>query len=524
NKSDSISVAYYNKSLRTNSVDKHLKARNYQRLGDLNFDNSHYKTAGAYFDSTMLNLKKNTKPYRNIERKRENLDDVIYYEDVAQRNDSILNLVNLSAEDRLEVFESLIARLKEKDKALKEREALKRNAGLIVDPNNPAGIGSQSASNNSQSFYFYNPTTVGFGKNEFIKIWGERAYKDNWRWSKSSTASDKKYDSKEIVLERLSEEEKFDPDFYISRIPSDQKEIDSITKDRNFAYYQLGLIYKDKFKEFELSKDKLKKLLNNDPEERLLLPAKYNLYKVYLELSNSGEADIVKADILKNHPDSRYAAILNNPDLQLEKDKNSPESLYEVLYAKHEAQNYEEVIDKCNKYIELFEGEVIVPKFEFLKASATGRLLGYEPYKNAINYIALNYPNSSEGKQAEKLIQEAIPKLAFREFEDDISATSAKVIYQFDNAKSEEINEFLKTLNEALKEVEYYELYSSIDVYSKNITFVVVHGLKSINGAKGFSELLGKNSEISKDHFAISSKNYGMVQIHKNLETYLELQ
>ena len=524
NSSDSTSVTYYNKSLRTNSVDKYLKAINYQRLGDLNFDDSQYKTAGAYFDSTMLNLKKNTKPYRSIKRKRDNLEDVIFYEDVAQRNDSILNLVNLSDEDRLVVFESLIEGLKEKEKALKEKEALKRNAGLIIDPNN-TGIGNQSGNDTSQSFYFYNPTTVAFGKNEFIKIWGERSYKDNWRWSKSGTTSAKDDKSQELVIESLSEEEKYDPNFYISRIPSEKKEIDSITKDRNFAYYQLGLIYKDKFKEFELSKDKLKKLLNNNPEERLVLPAKYNLYKVYLELGKSGEADIVKADILENHADSRYASILSNPDLQLEKDKNSPESLYEALYIKHEAQGYEEVINKCNEYIELFEGEVMAPKFEFLKASATGRLLGFDEYKKAINYIALNYPNSLEGKQAERLIQEALPKLASKDFVDDTSAKSSKVIYRFDNATIEDINEFVKTLDEVIKEIEYYELNSSIDVYSKNTTFAVVHGLKSINGAKGFVELLGKNkSKIKKDNFAISSKNYGIMQIHKNLETYLESQ
>ncbi len=526
NSSDSTSVSYYNKSLRTNSVDKFLKALNYQRLGDLNFDNSQYKTAGAYFDSTMLNLKNNTKPYRNIKRKRDNLEDVIFYEDVAQRTDSILNLVNLSDEDRLVVFESLIEELKEKDKALKEKEALKSNAGLIIDPNNNTGIGNQSGKNTSQSFYFYNPTTVAFGKNEFIKIWGERDYKDNWRWSKSGiTSGQDDNSSQELVIESLSDEEKFDPNFYISRIPSEQKEIDSITKDRNFAYYQLGMIYKDKFKEFELSKDKLKGLLNNNPEQRLVLPAKYNLYKVYLELDKSGEAGIVKTDILENHSDSRYASILNNPDLQLEKDKNSPESLYEGLYIKHEAQDYEEVINKCNEYIELFEGEAMAPKFELLKASATGRLFGFEEYKDAINYIALNYPNSLEGKQAERLIQEALPKLASKDFVDDTSTNNSKVIYQFDNATIEDINEFVKILDEVIKEVEYYELHSSIDVYSKNSTFVVVHGLKSINGAKGFVELLGKNkSKIIKDYFAISSKNYGIIQIHKNLETYLESQ
>ena len=525
NKSDSISMAYYNKSLRTNSVDKYLKALNYQRLGDMNFDNSKYITAGAYFDSTMLNLKKNSKMYRVINRKRVNLEEVIFYEDVAKRNDSILNLVNLSDEDKLAVFETLVNDLKEKDKAQKEKEALKQNAGLVIDPNSNTQAGSQTGSNTSQSFYFYNPTTVAFGKNEFIKIWGERDYKDNWRWSKSGSFQEGNENISDLVLEGLTEEEKYDPNFYISKIPTEQKEIDSIVKDRNFAYYQLGLIYKDKFSEFELSKNKLKSLLSNDPEERLILPAKYNLYKVYLELNKPSEAEIVKDDIIKNYPDSRYAMLLINPDLQLEKDESSPEALYETLYRIHEEQNYAEVISKCDEYIERFEGEKMASKFEFLKATAIGRLSGFDAYKESLNYIALNYPNTPEGKQAERLIQEALPKLASTDFTDDSASNKFKVVYQFLNAPKEEIDEFVKTLNEVIKDVDVYDLTSSIDVYDKNTTFVVVHGLKSIDGAKGFSEILGKKKKkITKDHFAISTKNYEIIQIHKNLELYLESQ
>ena len=39
------------------------------------------------YDSTMTAMVPNTKPFRVIKRKRENLDDVIYYEGVAQTND-----------------------------------------------------------------------------------------------------------------------------------------------------------------------------------------------------------------------------------------------------------------------------------------------------------------------------------------------------------------------------------------------------------------------------------------------------
>jgi len=62
-------------------------------------------------------------------------------------------------------------------------------------------------------------------------------------------------------------------------------------------------------------------------------------------------------------------------------------------------------------------------------------------------------------------------------------------------------------------------------VYSESKIFVVVHGLRSIDGAKGFAEILGEEKyNIIKEHFAISSKNYEIVQIHKNLDSYLESQ
>ena len=46
-------------------------------------------------------------------------------------------------------------------------------------------------------------------------------------------------------------------------------------------------------------------------------------------------------------PDSRYAAILNNPESAALEDENSPENIYESVYEKHENQKYAEVISKC---------------------------------------------------------------------------------------------------------------------------------------------------------------------------------
>ncbi len=530
NGSDSLAIAYYNESLRTNSRDSHLNARNYEILGDMYFDASIYADAGAYYDSTMSSLPLNSKPYRVIKRKRDNLNDVIYYEGIAKVNDSVLRLVNMPNEERNLYFNDYVEQLKIKAEEEKEKAeaAERRNNGLVTVNNRIGGQPSRVGGDADQAplFYFYNPTTVAYGKNEFVKIWGNRKQEDNWRWS-SNAIGIISNNGVTNISDTASDDEKFDPQFYISKIPTEQKEIDSISKDRNYAYYQLGLIYKEKFKEYELAKSKFQNLLQSKPEERLILPSKYNLYKIYEALGKADEANIAKKDIVSTYPDSRYATILLNPDLVSERDENSPQSLYEALYLQHENQEYAQVISKSENYINRFEGDAIVPKFELLKATATGRLYGYAPYKEAIDYIAVTYANTPEGKQAQDISSNILPKLASTDFveSNDSIRVGHKVVFQFKETKPEAISRFKTTLDTVLKHVRYYKLKSSVDVYNPNTTFVMVHGIKSKQVAETFDQLIIKKdkNKIKAPYFVVSSTNYQIIQIHKNLDAYLNL-
>ena len=147
----------------------------------------------------------------------------------------------------------------------------------------------------------------------------------------------------------------------------------------------------------------------------------------------------------------------------------------------------------------------------------------------------MTYPNTEEGKKAEELLQNAIPVLAKKDFIADDKAKNFNVIYQFENGSEEDIDAFLKVLNEEIeKKIKYFDLTTSKDVYNETTTFVVVHGLKSIQGAGGFAQLLQSDEKdsrgrpvkpkITKDYFAISSPNYAIIQRHKNLNAYLKLE
>ena len=523
---DSIDTAikYYNYSIQAFNSDRVLQSINYQTLAEINFDRAEYKNAGAYYDSTLTNLDEGTRQWRRIKKKRENLDDVIKYEDIATLNDSILRIVNMSETQQLAFFTEYTNRLKEKAIAdsLSNIEEQKTIANKEFYTNITRNEEDEKGGNKPGKFYFYNSSTVAYGKQEFIKRWGNRKLENNWRLSSKKSKLENIDDITDSKTP-IAENELFKPETYLAKIPKDQKVIDSLTKDRNFAYYQLGLIYKEKFKEYELAANRLESLLSFEPEQRLILPTMYNLHKIYLELENNLLAEQFKNEIISKYPDSRYAEILLNPNTLLATDESSPEFKYKKLYEEFEASNYQYVIENCDLYIVIYYGDDIIPKFELLKATALARQQGFEAYKKALNYISLNYPNSEEGKEARVIYATVLPKIANKKFLSDEESDKWKVVYDFKIDEREEAEKLKEKLDDALAWYRYDTMSTSIDYYNPEIFFVIIHGLNTKLGGRGFAKVLdeSKKYQIKKSFFEISSPNYKIIQIHKNLEDYL---
>ncbi len=518
-------VIYYNKSIKNYKDDRVMQSVNYSTLAEINFDKAEYKRAGNYYDSTLTYLEINTREWRRVKKKRENLDDVIKYEDIATLNDSVLRLAGMSEAQLLAYFTEYTSKLKQQ--AIEDSIAeVKLQTQIANNEFYQKSKGGNSKAQSGGKFYFYNTSTVAYGKQEFRKVWGDRKLEDNWRRSDRKTSGL----TEEIAVEEdtpISENERFKPETYIALIPKDAVVIDSLTKERDFAYYQLGLIYKEKFKEYGLAANRLEKLLTYDPEERLVLPSKYNLYKIYQQMERPALAEKYKNDIIDNHPESRYAEILRNPNAILATDESSPEFKYKALYKEFEANNYQQVIDTAEEYITIYNGNDIVPKLEMLKATALARKDGFEAYKKALNFVALNYPNSEEGKKAQEIYSRVLPHLSVKDFvaSADDPSNQWKVVYQFAATDREAATQLQEKLDKFITERRYDTTMStSIDYYDPDTIFVIIHGLNTKLGARGFAQVLNedKKYKIKKPFFEISSPNYKIVQIHKNLEDYLK--
>ncbi|MDD5148954.1 MAG: tetratricopeptide repeat protein [Flavobacterium sp.] len=549
NDNQKLAKKFYNSSLKSRSTDTYLEASNYRNLGNMHFKNAEYPIAAKYYDSTLVKLEAKTREFIHIQKVRKDLDEVIEYESIATRNDSILNVVSKSDADRILYFEDYIVKLKKSDEDKRIAEEKQKKLLENIDRFNKIGsddpatsaqvLGKQtkkpglappsfadaSAKAAASVFYFYNTSTVAFGKLEFKKRWGNRSSNGYWRLPNikiESSVNDTINSDKSIANNKLADAkiiEVYTVDYYLKQLPKTQAEIDSIAKERNFSYYQLGVIYKEKFKEYELASNKLEQLLKNNPEEKLVLPSMYNLYKIY-QITDNAMAEDMKIKISSQFPNSRYTQIINNSNSNNALSGGTPEGVYDELYNLFQEERFVSVLNKIDDLINQFSGDEIVSKFELLKANTIGKLQGLEAYKKAMQNVADNYPNSEEGKKAQEILTTEIPSLEQVSF-NKVDTKKWKILYRIKalddktaNSIEENINKFITTENHKI-------LTYSCDNYTEKEMFIVINGINSEEYAKAIAKTLNEKYKVTEPVITITNDNYKVVQINKNIEEYL---
>lgn len=533
--STALATEYYNKSLKHQNSDIFLRSVNYETLGNIYFDQSMFRTAGAYYDSTLTTIPNTSRDYFVIKRKRDNLEEVILYEEIAEKNDSILRFVAMPEAERLDYFTNYTNQLRSVAMAQAREGVIEEVAPpvqrRISSPGAPPGLGGPGAPTGAvpgspspgNVFYFYNPNRVAGGMAEFLRIWGPRELKDNWRTDSGSPTAMREDGLDEVSELLIANNPRFDPRTYLDQIPADQEVIDSLSLERNNAYFRLGLIYREKFGENELAKQRLSDLLELTSEESLLVPANYYLYQIYLDEGNISEAEKYKQIILRNYPESRFATSINNPGQVLAM-KNSANEIYLQLFDLFEKEEFIRLLEEGEKYREQFRDDDLLPKIELLLAQASGRVNGYNAYKQDLTQIAQSYPQTEEGKKAQQLLNTTLPLLENSEFKIDSTISNIKLLYSFATDEKQEAMTVKEEIDKAIQEIGYDKYSTSIDFYDAETLFLTVHGLENMGRASGFSELLRVNTSynITQKPVIISSENYRVVQLHKNLSSFIE--
>ncbi|CAL2113754.1 tetratricopeptide repeat protein [Tenacibaculum sp. 190130A14a] len=395
-------VEFFKKSIKAKNNTKYQKTYAYESLGNIAFQKEDYLLAGSYYDSVLQNVSKDfdqEKRIRRIKRKNKGLTTLKKYEDLVTNNDSILDLVAMNKAERTAFFEAYIEKIKKEDEDKRQQLLNSQNFG------NSFGGGNSVNTNNSGKWYFYSNQTIAFGRGEFQRVWGNRPLEDNWRISDKSVISDSSLDELANSEEKVNK--RYELSTYLDAIPTDATEIEKLKIDRNEALYQLGLIYKEQFKNNKKAIQNLERLQKVKKDNELELPINYHLYQLYTRVNDNDKADTSKNIILTKYPETTFAQILLNPEKKIDQEKNEDEDeeKYKELYYLYKESKFEEVVNQIDNYTPSKANSELIPKFALLKALAIGKYQDKEAYKKALNFVALSYANTEAGEKAKQISQ-----------------------------------------------------------------------------------------------------------------------
>ena len=175
---------------------------------------------------------------------------------------------------------------------------------------------------------------------------------------------------------------------------------------RNEALYQTGIVYKEQFKDVDLSISRLERLLTLEPDKTLILPTKYLLFQLYTEVQSARALEIKEA-IVKEYPTSKYAEILQG---KLKKEDTETiseiEAIYKELYYVYKEDKFADVVSQIIELAPEIKESNLIAKFELLKAFAIGKYQSKESYIKALEYVSFNYGSTKEGQRAKEIIKQ----------------------------------------------------------------------------------------------------------------------
>lgn len=542
-----LALAYLNQSVRVSAKNNTQKALSYLKRADIYFNQLDYKSAEASYDSTMTFLPKDYPGYALISEKKKSLTALVINLKTITLEDSLQTLAKMDEKQRNTAIDKIIAQIEEEEKRIEEEKLYQQNNQQFLNQNKPTPVVG-----NTGSWYFYNPSTVGFGISEFTKKWGSRKFEDNWRRSQKDevlagstieeeeeTESDSADVGKKDAVTKIKN--KKDRNYYLQSIPLTPEALAKSNNRILDAYYNLGGIYKEQLENNQKSVETFEELLKRYPENKYKLSTYYQLYRTYLSMNNKDKSEYYKSRILTEYPESEYATIIKDPESaeHIAANRNKVEKFYVETYQAYSEGRYEEALAKCRKADSLYRKSPLMPQFALIKALCIGRTQDLDAFEKALTQITIKYPKDPvKDKALEMLDAIKKQKSGITVTADSTSEVKPKFIF---NEKGEyywitivqngkgDINKFKTRLSDLNQ-----ESFSTSDLHISNVFLDSDHQLvtvKTFDGKEKAMNYLNFMKDKDKNAFRdllpgtyqtiiISAENYTILYREKNLEEY----
>ncbi len=370
-------------------------------LARMLYEDENYLLASAYYDSVVAVIDNNYPGYNEIMTRSAGLGRLAENLNTIQREDSLQKLASMSESQRNAVINGIISKIQQEEAAkLAEANLERTDQNYFRSQQYRPQI---RIADNQNLWYFYNPTTIGFGKSEFQRIWGKRRLEDNWRRkNKVSVTAEEMGQLSEAVNEAATTDTKkkaADPktmEYYLQNIPL----TDSLKRVSNelikSAFYNAGRIYEIDLSNLQKSVETLEELNRRYPGSIYELPAWFELYQINNQLNNKQQADLYKNKIIKEYPDSKYAKYLLNPSYftELEANNANVEKKYAEAFRFYTAFDYNNAKRMAQETLALNPDTNLVSKAKFIEVVSEGSVQDKAVFTSSLNQYIKAYPNA----------------------------------------------------------------------------------------------------------------------------------
>ena len=281
-------------------------------LADIYYDQQNYRFSQAYYDTAVAFMSTDNNRFVPASARQKTLTELITNLDIIQHQDSIQRVALMPEKERLAFIDNIIEKIKQEEQRLKELENSRRSENnFFYDPQKNNSFNRMNQ-NRGGGWYFDNPNTLSFGFSEFNRKWGKRKLEDDWR------RSDKKSLTVEEALADTINEDEFDPksrDSYLKELPTSVEAMKESNQKIIEAYFDAGVIYKEKLSDIPQSISTFETLNTRFPNSENRVMVLYFLYRLHEEKGNIDFAKDYKRMLLNEFPQSDYAKLIKDPDL-----------------------------------------------------------------------------------------------------------------------------------------------------------------------------------------------------------------
>jgi tetratricopeptide (TPR) repeat protein len=397
-------IEYYNLALENHRGNNSQKGLSFLRLGEIYFDKQEYRQAARLYDSTMVYLSREYPEFENAGNRNVVLRELAVHLRVIEREDSLQRLAGLSAADRNAILDQIIEDIQEQEKI--ERELEQERARMRQDMARHGRSRTQMDGTSEGGWYFYNPSAMSFGRNEFYAKWGERELEDLWRISNKRIMAFGDTGDFEMDGEEMPAGGRVTRASLLENVPTTPEKMQASNAKLARAYYNKGIIFKDRLVDTESALNSFETLISRFPQSEHKLYSAYFLHTLYTAASNTNRAQIYKNMIIQDFPDTDFAKILSDPNyaenVRMRQDR--VKNIYKQAYEAYLSGNYETAGVYAHQADTLEQTLEQSAQFSYLKALIIGKTSDTYDFVESLTYVKENFEGTKVHEPAANLL------------------------------------------------------------------------------------------------------------------------